>query len=244
MSRSSGPTAVGRGDGVEEAERLLQKNAEWAEQRLRDDPDAFRKLAQGQHPPFLFIGCCDSRKPLDTITVTRPGELFIHRNIANLFTPGDVASGAVLEYAVLSLEVRHIIVCGHTRCGGMGAALRGVDGGVLGKWLAPVRRLAAQHADELEAIRSPSEREDRLSAINVVAQLENVLRHPCVTRRLAGEGPPLHLHGWVFHVETGRLEALPLPERRWIEEGLIPPMAEGDADGAASAAGVPDGAAS
>lgn len=222
------PRWVGRGEGADEAERLLEANRDWAEARVREDPRAFDRLARMQRPPFLFVGCCDSRKPLDTITRATPGDLFIHRNIANLVVPGDPAAAAVLEFAVHSLEVRHLIVCGHTRCGGIGAALDGVEGGALGTWLTPVRELAALHRNELAGIENREEREDQLSALNVIAQLENALTHPSVRRRLEGEGPPLHLHGWLFEVESGRLQALPLPTSRWREEGFLPAgVAEG-----------------
>jgi carbonic anhydrase len=224
MRRDDGdaPRWIGRGEGVDDAARLLEANRDWAEARVREDPRAFDRLARGQRPPFLFVGCCDSRKPLDTITRATPGELFIHRNIANLVVPGDPAVAAVFEFAVQTLEVRHLIVCGHTRCGGVSAALDGVREGALGVWLSPVRELAAVHQNELSRIVDREEREDRLSALNVVAQLENALDHPSVRRRLEGEGPPLYLHGWIFQVESGRLQALPLPTSRWREEGRLP----------------------
>jgi len=222
MDDGSAPRWVGRGDGAEEAERLLNANRAWAEARLRDDPKAFDRLAEGQQPPFLFVGCCDSRKPLDTITRAAPGDLFIHRNIANLVEPENPAVAAVLEFAMGTLEVRHLIVSGHTRCGGVRAALDGVEGGAIGTWLAPVRRLAARHEKELSAIEDRAARADRLSALNVIAQLENALTHPSVRRRLEGAGPPLHLHGWLFEVESGLLHALPLPASRWRAEGRLP----------------------
>jgi carbonic anhydrase len=222
MDDRDAPRWVGRGDGADEAAGLLAANRDWAEARVREDPRAFDRLAQGQRPPFLFVGCCDSRKPLDTITRATPGDLFIHRNIANLVAPGDPAVAAVLEFAIRTLEVRHLIVCGHTRCGGVSAALDGVEEGALGVWLTPVRELAALHRHELARIDEREGREDRLSALNVIAQLENALEHPSVRRRLEGEGPPLHLHGWIFQVETGWLQALPLPTSRWREEGLLP----------------------
>jgi carbonic anhydrase len=235
--------SVGRGEGGEEAGKLLEANRNWAESRLREDPETFLHLTRGQHPPFLFIGCCDSRKPLDTLTRTRPGELFIHRNIANMVTPGDTAAAAVLEFAVGALDVRHIIVCGHTHCGGVAAALSGAmedsqGSGPVWDWLDPLRRLARSEADQLAQIDSPTERTDRLAAVNVVEQLGNVLRHPVVQWRLEGNGGPLHLHGWLYHVESGLLEALPLPATDWVREGLLPsvpggagPEARGSATG-------------
>lgn len=227
-----GVRSIGRGAGAEEVERLLEGNRGWVDERLREDPAVFQRLERGQHPPFLFVGCCDSRKPLDSITRTRPGELFIHRNIANLLPAGDPAAAAVLEFAMEALEVRHLIVCGHTRCGGIRAGLAGVSEGDVGAWLAPVRGLAERHENELSAFESEEARTDRLAALNVVAQLEEALRVPAVSRRLRGDGAPLHLHGWLFHVESGYLEVLSLPADRWSREGLLP---EGVLDGAKEA---------
>ncbi len=214
--------SVGRGEGAAEVERLLMGNRAFVEGRLLEDADAFRRLIRGQKPPFLLVGCCDSRKPLDLLTRTHPGELFIHRNIANLLPPGDPASEAVLEFAMSVLEVRHIVVSGHTRCGGIHAGLQGLSQGAVGHWIQPLRHLAEKHRAELDAIAEEEERADRLAERNVVAQLRNALGNAAVRRRLDGDGPPLHLHGWMFRVETGFLEPLPLPEEEWRAEGLLP----------------------
>jgi carbonic anhydrase len=222
MSGSGTATTVGRGEGAEEAGLLLQGNRAFVEARTRDDPEVFRHLAAGQKPPFLLAGCCDSRKPLDMLTGAGPGQLFILRNVANQLPAGDPATDAALEFALLKLQIRHLIVSGHTRCGGVDAALRGVDQGALGRWIAPLRELARIHRAELDAIDDPDARVDRLAEINVVVQVENALRHPAVRTRLDGEGPPLHLHGWMFRIETGLLEALPLPVEAWREAGLLP----------------------
>lgn len=215
-------TSVGRGEGADEVERLLAGNREFVEARVREDPDAFRRLEEGQAPPFLLVGCCDSRKPLDLLTRTGPGELFIHRNIANLLSPGDPAADAVLEFAAEVLEVRHIVVSGHTRCGGVEAALRGVERGAVGRWIRPLRALAEAERAELDRLPEGPARATALAERNVMVQLANALRHPAVQARLEGAGPPLHLHGWMYRVETGRLEPLALPAAEWRDEGLLP----------------------
>lgn len=222
MNAGDGVSSVGRGPGAEEVSALLDGNRAFVETRLREDPEAFRRLAEGQKPPFLLVGCCDSRKPLDVLTRSGPGRLFILRNVANLIVPGDPATDAGLDFALRKLGVRHLILSGHSCCGGVDAALRGVDSGYVGRWIAPVRELASRHRDELDRIPDHDARVDRLAELNVVAQLENALRHPSVRARMEGEGPPLHLHGWMFRLETGRLEPLPLPERSWKESGLLP----------------------
>lgn len=214
--------SVGRGPGADEAARLLEGNREFVESRTREDPDAFRRLGRGQEPPFFLLGCCDSRKPLDLLTRTAPGELFILRNVANLLTPGDDAAEAALEFAMTTLAARHLVIVGHTRCGGVEAGLKGMDEGALGRWIAPVRRLAEDHRRELEEVEDHEARVDRLAKLNVIAQVGNALRHPAVRARLDGDGPPLHVHGWMFRIETGRLKAVPLPVDEWREEGLVP----------------------
>ncbi len=186
---------------------LLERNRLWVLGRLEEDPGYFARLAQAQQPSVLFIGCCDSRKCLNTMTGTLPGELFIHRNIGNQVPMDDPNAQAVLEYAILNLRVRHVIVAGHTRCGGVAAALSGHNEGQVGRWLAPLRDLAARHQSELQAIAGPVERADRLVEINVAAQVENVLRSPAyaegVRRRIAPA-----VHGWIFLLETGRIREL------------------------------------
>ena len=222
MAETETAPSVGRGDGADEVAGLLEGNRAFVEARSREDPEAFRKLARGQQPPYLLVGCCDSRKPLDVLTRSGPGRLFILRNVANLLIPGDAATDAGLEFALLKLGVRHVILSGHTRCGGVEAALRGVDQGAVGRWIAPLRELARLHQEELDGIQDYDARVDRLAELNVVAQLENALGHPAVRARLQGEGPPLHLHGWMFRLGTGLLEPLPLPVRSWREKGLLP----------------------
>lgn len=200
-------------DGVVEGHdygELLANNRRWVDQRLAEDPGYFRRLAEGQRPGFLLIGCSDSRKPLNVITQTEPGELFIHRNVANLVGADDLNVQAVLDFAIGSLEVRHVIVCGHTRCGGVQAVLDGTARGPVRRWLEPVDELRRSIAADLEALDEPEARADLLSARNVVAQVEAVAASPAYQAfRARGAAPSLH--GWLFRVETGLIEELDLP---------------------------------
>jgi carbonic anhydrase len=155
--------------------RLLERNRAWVQVKISEDPDFFTKLAQGQRPPFLFFGCSDSRKCLNSMIGSEPGELFVHRNIANQVPLHDANVQAVLEYAILSLKVRHVVVGGHTCCGGVGGALAGLEEGAVGAWLKDLRALASEHQEELEGLPNLLARAKRLSEINVVSQTRNVL---------------------------------------------------------------------
>jgi len=190
---------------------LLANNRAWARERLASDPEYFGRLSRGQEPPFLFIGCSDSRKPLNTITGTGPGELFVHRNVGNQLPLDDANVEAVVEYAVRVLEVEHLIVCGHTRCGGMTAALEAIDDppaepSAVTRWLWPVVELARAHREELEALGSDEARVDRLARLNALSQLRGARRMPVV--REAERKGRLALHAWRFVVETGLIEEL------------------------------------
>lgn len=200
--------------------KYLQRNRAWVEAKRREDPEFFQRLAEGQSPDFLFFGCSDSRKCINSMIGTGPGELFIHRNIANQVPPGDGNVQAILEYALLTLKVRQVVVGGHTRCGGVGAALEGVDGGAVGVWLEELRGLAGQHSSELEAIADPLDRANRLSEINVLAQVRNVLlSDPYRKAKEAGFAPTVH--GWMFDLATGLIREMELPDDAWREEGLL-----------------------
>lgn len=200
--------------------QLLDRNRTWVETRLRDDPGYFEKLAQGQRPPFLFFGCSDSRKCLNSMIGAEPGELFVHRNIANQVPLDDGNVQAVLEFALLNLEVKHVVVGGHTRCGGVGAALAGLEDGAVGAWLTELRDLARAHSQELEALPNLEARANRMAEINVVAQLRNVLLSPPYQKaRKMGIAPSVH--GWMFDLSTGYITELDLPLDAWRAEGLL-----------------------
>ena len=199
---------------------LLERNRIWVETKLAGDPEYFKKLAEGQAPPFLFFGCSDSRKCINSMIGVEPGELFVHRNIANQVPPHDLNVQAILEYAILTLRVRHVVVGGHSCCGGVGAALAGYDQGAVGAWLKDLRELAAKHEEELRPLPSLLARADRLSEINVLAQLRNVLQcPPYQTAREEGKAPTIH--GWMFDLGSGFIRELELPEEEWRGEGLL-----------------------
>jgi carbonic anhydrase len=200
--------------------QLLDRNRTWVETRLRDDPGYFEKLAQGQRPPFLFFGCSDSRKCLNSMIGAEPGELFVHRNIANQVPLDDGNVQAVLEFAILNLEVKHVVVGGHTRCGGVGAALAGLEDGAVGAWLTELRGLARAHSQELEVLPNLEARANRMAEINVVAQLRNVLLSPPY-RKARDMGIAPSVHGWMFALSTGYITELDLPLDAWRAEGLL-----------------------
>jgi len=198
----------------------LERNRAWVESKRQKDPDFFQRLAEGQNPDFLFFGCSDSRKCINSMIGTGPGEVFMHRNIANQVPVDDGNVQAILEYALLTLKVRHVVVGGHTRCGGVGAVLDGLEEGAVGVWLSGLRSLAREHAGELDAIPDPVERADRLSEINVLAQARNVLLSPAFRRARKGGFAPT-VHGWLFDLATGLIRELDLPEDSWRKEGLL-----------------------
>lgn len=185
---------------------LLEGNRRWVERCSSEDIRFFARQAEGQSPPFLFIGCADSRVPPTNITNTGPGDLFVTRNIANLVTHDDMAVQSSLEYALTVLKVEHVIVCGHTACGGVTAALRGAPtNGALGAWLAPLRALADQARDELEKF-PPEARVDRLVELNVKAQVMGLEKHPLVQE--ARTEREVQIHGSVYDLHQGRVRTL------------------------------------
>ncbi|MEE9384671.1 MAG: carbonic anhydrase [Nannocystaceae bacterium] len=188
-------------------EHLLAANAAWADARRSHQPDFFHRLAAGQAPTALWIGCADSRVPPDHIIGSDPGTLFVHRNVANIVSSGDLNLMSVLEYATTALKVRDIFVCGHESCGGVAAALDGPPDGVLRHWLSPIERLAQEHQAELKTQESRAVRIARLVELNVRRQVQEVsLTPPVLVARARGQS--LTVHGFVFHLSTGLLEDL------------------------------------
>jgi carbonic anhydrase len=187
--------------------QLLQDNVRWARERIAADPDYFRRLSALQAPEFLWIGCSDSRVPANVITGLEPGEVFVHRNVANLVYPADLNCMSVLQFAVETLKVRHIIVCGHYGCGGVRAVLDGSQSGLVEHWLAPVRDLFRQHREELAALPSEEARVDRVCELNVRAQVQSACHSPIVTSAW-DRGQPLTVHGWIYSLSDGRLRDL------------------------------------
>ena len=181
---------------------LLNNNMNWASARVRADPGFFRRLSAQQAPEYLWIGCSDSRVPANEIVGLDPGELFVHRNIANLAPPRDINFLAVLQYSVEVLRVRHIIVCGHYGCGGVRAALDTERRGLIDHWLQPVSDLAHRHAGHLDKISDFDTRVNVACEHNVRAQVEYLGRNPFVTDAWR-RGQKIAVHGWIYSIPTG-----------------------------------------
>jgi carbonic anhydrase len=186
---------------------LLQNNQRWSERHRRDDPDFFTRLTRIQRPDYLWIGCADSRVPANTIVGLRSGELFVHRNVANIVHRYDPNCLAVLQYAVDVLLVKHVIVCGHYRCGGVQTALGPPVEQPLESWISPLRVLAANHADELAALPTDEARWHRLCQLNVTGQVESLIGTPTVQDAWA-RGQSLTVHGWIYDLSDGLLDDL------------------------------------
>jgi carbonic anhydrase len=184
-------------------EKLLLENKAWAAEKKSEDPEYFERLSHLQAPEFLWIGCSDSRVPANEITGTQPGEIFVHRNVANLVVNTDVNLLAVLDYAVTHLKVKHVIVCGHYGCGGIKAAATKIDyRPVLNMWLRNIKDVMRHHRQELEVINDEENRLDRLVELNVQEQVYNLAKTTIIQRCWEKEKRP-DLHGWVYGLKDG-----------------------------------------
>ncbi len=188
-------------------QRLLTKNKTWALEKTRVEPDYFDKLSKGQTPEYLWIGCSDSRVPANEITGTNPGEIFVHRNIANMVVHSDMNMLSVLSYAVEVLKVKHIIVCGHYGCGGVLAAMGNKQYGLIDNWLRHIKDVYRLHFDELEAIKDMDERARRLVSLNVIEQVHD-LGKTSIVQNAWKKKQDLHLHGWVYDLTDGIIDDL------------------------------------
>jgi carbonic anhydrase len=187
-------------------DELFERNRAWATATVAEDPDFFTRLAEQQSPEYVWIGCSDSRVPANQIVGLQPGDVFVHRNVANVVVHTDLNCLSVLQYAIEVLQVRHVIVCGHYGCGGVAAAFHGSRHGLIDNWLRHVADVADKHADELAAM--PEERRlDRLCELNVAEQVVNVCRTTIVEEAWARE-QPLTVHGVVYGLEDGLLRDL------------------------------------
>ncbi len=190
-------------------EKIFQNNKKWIGKKLSDDSKYFEKLSAGQNPHFLYIGCSDSRVPAEEMMGLKPGELFVHRNIANLVVSTDSNLNAVIQYAVEHLYVKHIIVCGHYECGGVKAALNPSDLGLLNSWLQNLRDVLRLHHLEIDAISNEGKKFDRLVELNVLEQSINVLKNYHVQRSWYKNHTP-QVHSLVFDIRSGKLKDLKL----------------------------------
>ncbi len=199
-------------------EQVFENNRKWVAEKNADDPGFFEKLAREQHPKFLFIGCSDSRVPATSIMGVEPGEVFVHRNVANLVVNTDVNSHAVLHYAVDYLEVDHLVVCGHYGCGGINAALEPKDRGILNGWLREVRDVYRLHKEELDAIEDEEARRRKLVELNVEEQCINLIKTAVVQRHYLKRNKLPRVHGWVYDLKTGLLKDLKIPFEETMEK--------------------------
>jgi carbonic anhydrase len=190
-------------------EKIFTNNKEWVQSKLNADADFFEKLAKDQNPEYLYIGCSDSRVPANEIMGLEPGDVFVHRNVANLVCSIDLNVMAVINYAVRHLEVKHVVVCGHYNCGGVKAAMQPKDLGILNPWLRNIRDVYRLHKEELNAITSEGDRYNRLVELNVQEQCINVIKLASVQQQYVKNGYP-RVHGWVFDLRTGLLKDLNL----------------------------------
>jgi carbonic anhydrase len=186
--------------------QLLENNRQWSEEQKNSDPEFFNKLSERQKPEYLWIGCSDSRVPANQIVGLIPGDIFVHRNVANLVVHTDFNCLSVLQYAVDVLKVKHVIICGHYGCGGVDAALQDQQLGLIDNWLGHIRDIAYKHRAELSVL-NEQDKCARLCELNVLEQADNVKRSSIVKEALK-RGQPLQVHSWIYSLRNGRLKDL------------------------------------
>jgi len=188
-------------------EELLQGNRDWVQKEIGKDPDYFKKLAAGQEPDVLWIGCSDSRVPANEVTNTRPGQVFVHRNIANVCVHSDMNMLSVLDYAVNVLKVKHVIVSGHYGCGGIAAALSNKQFGLIDNWLRHIKDVYRLHSNELDKITDEDVKLNRLVELNVIEQVNNLCT-TTIVQNAWREREDLEIHGWVIDLSSGLVKDL------------------------------------
>jgi carbonic anhydrase len=190
---------------MKEYKKLLLSNKAWASERLNLDEHYFEDLSKDQNPLFLWIGCADSRVPAEEITHADPGEIFVHRNVANMVVHTDMNLLSVLQYAVEVLKIKHIIICGHYNCGGVKAAMTNKDFGLINKWLRNIKEVYEKHYDELQAIKNEQSHFNAMVELNVKEQIQNLAKTTIVQKAWENNQLP-HLHGWVFDIHKGEIK--------------------------------------
>ena len=193
-------------------------NRQWASRKAQEHPDLFPTLANGQHPEILWIGCSDSRCPETMLLGLEPGDVFVHRNIANILHPADISSAAVIEYAVVHLHVKHVVLCGHSSCGGVAGALANKPLGILDPWLVPLRQIRQQNLSLLESL-SPEDKAQKLSELNVLAGVKTLKEKSAVIDAIQHRG--LQIHGLMYDVASGTLRELDTRESEDIVKARI-----------------------
>ncbi len=196
--------------------KIFEDNASWVASRIGKDPGYFESLSQGQDPDMLYIGCSDSRVTAEDMMGAEPGDLFVHRNIANVVSNLDISAMSVINYSVVHLHVKHIVVCGHYGCGGVKAAMQSSNLGILNPWLKNIRDIYRLHKDELNAIADEDKRYSRLVELNVQEQCVNVLKIPEVQQ--AYRSGKLTMHGWVFDIASGKIVNLEIDFAKVLQD--------------------------
>lgn len=202
-------------------DHLFDRNVAWAQAKTRNDPDFFRRMAEQQRPNYLWIGCSDSRVTANDVLGLDPGEVFVHRNIANVVHTSDMNILSVLEFAIEHLEVQHIIICGHYGCGGVERALSGESSALVDHWLQPIVMLYRKHKAVLEAIADPVARMDRCCEINIELQMRRIAATPIVEKAWL-KGRELAIHGWIYGIHDGLIRALGKPLSSLEERDMLP----------------------
>ena len=210
---------------------LFEKNVNWSDRMSKADPDFFSRLSQKQSPEYLWIGCADSRVPANQIVGLDPGDLFVHRNVANVVVHTDLNCLSVMQFAVDVLQVKHIIVCGHYKCGGVAAALKDSELGLIENWLRHIQDVRNKHWDRLAAIPNIEDRCDRLCELNVIEQVANVSR-TTVVRDAWKRGQELSVHGWIYGLNDGKLRDLNMcvMNSAELEPSLLATIARSDVE--------------
>jgi carbonic anhydrase len=186
---------------------LLEGNKVWVREKLEQDSQFFERLSKGQNPQFLWIGCSDSRVPANEITNTQPGDIFVHRNIANMVVHSDMNMLSVLDYAVNILQVEHVIVCGHYGCGGVKAAMSNDQYGLVDNWLRFIKDVYRTHSRELDSIRDDEERFNRFAELNVIEQVFDLVKTTIIQNAWRSRRAPM-VHGWIYDIKTGLIKDL------------------------------------
>lgn len=197
-------------------DKVFENNKSWIQDKLQTDKDYFENLGKGQSPELLYIGCADSRVTAEELMGATPGEVFVHRNIANMVISIDLNVMSVINYAVDHLKVKHVIVCGHYACGGVKAAMQSADLGILNPWLRNIRDVYRIHRNELNAIENEDKRYDKLVELNVKEQCVNLIKTAAVQKAIRKRG--LKVHGWVFDVHTGKLIDLKIDFEKYLKD--------------------------
>jgi carbonic anhydrase len=191
---------------IMDLERIFINNEKWIQDKLNTDEDYFKRLSEGQSPKILYIGCSDSRVSAEELMGLKPGEVFVHRNIANMVSNNDLSAQTVINYAVAHLKVEQIVVCGHYYCGGVKAAMQAQDLGILNPWLRNIRDVYRIHKEELNAIMDEDDRYKRLVELNVQEQCINIIKTAVIQK--AYKERNINVHGWVFDIRSGKLKDL------------------------------------